>query len=279
MSDPNPSLLLNLGCGNRTHPAWVNIDLLSWRPDVIAADLSRGIPFPDCRFAAVYHSAMLEHLRREDVAPFLRECRRVLRPGGILRIGVPDLETICRLYLQALEAAAADSAAEPDLEWMTIELLDQAVRERSGGGMIDYLARQPLPNERFVLSRIGHEGTELLEQIRTRRADVPVPEERAPTWWRRLRKRIRRRLLERLIGPDGDRALAIGRFRLSGEIHQWMYDRVSLARHLLDAGFVGPRRCAATESGIPDWPTYLLDTLESGAPRKPDLFYMEATKP
>src|SRR5713101_3179889 len=74
---------LNLGCGERFHPAWVNVDL-AYLPGVMRCDLRDGIPFPDRSFSIVYHSHLLEHLPREHAPAFLLECNRVLQPGGIL---------------------------------------------------------------------------------------------------------------------------------------------------------------------------------------------------
>ena len=62
---------------------------------VIRADLSQGIPLPDGRCEVVYHAAVLEHFRQDDALGFLKECHRVLVPGGVIRIGVPDLEQLC----------------------------------------------------------------------------------------------------------------------------------------------------------------------------------------
>lgn len=90
---------------------------------------------------------------------------------------------------------------------------------------------------------------------------------------------IRHRLLVRWLGQDWQRALSIGRFRLAGEVHQWMYDRYSLARLLDAAGFVEPAVRDATTSAIPNWCTYNLDTTPEGVVIKPDLFFMEAVKP
>ena len=56
---------------------------------------------------------------------------------------------------------------------------------------------------------------------------------------------------------NGDReALRIGRFRLSGECHQWMYDRVSLKRLLEEAGFSGIRICSAFDSRIEEFASF-----------------------
>lgn len=117
---------LNLGCGSRYHPAWSNIDSAPHSPAVIQHDLSRGIPLPDAACAVVYHAAMLERLRRADALALLQECCRVLKPGGIIRVGAPDLEKFCRLYLQKLEAAlAGDASAADDYDWVLLELYDQ----------------------------------------------------------------------------------------------------------------------------------------------------------
>ena len=275
---------LNLGCGARYHPDWTNIDIAAQGSEVIEHDLSRGIPLADASCAVVYHSAVLEHLRRSDAAAFLVECHRVLRPGGVLRVAVPDLEAICRLYLSKLAAAAhGDAAAAHDYEWMLLELLDQIVREKSGGGMQDYLGRDPMLNEAFVYDRIGEEGRALVRLLR----GTPVRRGRSPAAVsRKLARRLRalpaaarRRLSRVLLGARDRRALQIGRFRLGGEVHQWMYDRYSLAQLLTEAGFVDPRLQQADTSQIPDWTNYNLDTLPDGRVVKPDLFFMEAVKP
>jgi hypothetical protein len=71
----------------------------------------------------------------------------------------------------------------------------------------------------------------------------------------------------------------IAKFRESGEIHQWMYDRFSLSRLLRQAGFAEDRVCAAGQSGIPNFNSYGLDLTADGAVRKPDSLFMEAAKP
>lgn len=275
---------LNLGCGGRTHPDWVNVDIAPRVPGVVHADLSRGIPYPDERFDAVYHSHLLEHIRRADALPFMQECCRVLKRGGILRVATPDLERLCEVYLARLRAAdgAEDDAAAADHEWMTIEMLDQTVRERTGGSMLDYLRQRPLPNEPFVLDRIGEEGRELLHALRS--SSQPVPQPATPhrqfrPWPRGLRARARRALVRSWYGDDVMRVMEIGRFRLSGEVHHWLYDRVSLARLMVAAGFRNPVVRRATESAIPGWSGFCLDTRPDGHVAKPDSFFMEAERP
>jgi SAM-dependent methyltransferase len=61
-------------------------------------DVSRRFPFPDRRFEAIYSSHLLEHLDRDVAEHCLRECRRVLRTGGVLRLAVPDLDRMIAAY-------------------------------------------------------------------------------------------------------------------------------------------------------------------------------------
>lgn len=244
--------LLNLGCGSTFHPDWVNLDFTPRPPHVLGYDLRHGVPFPDGLFDAVYHSHVLEHMPRRGAPGFLRECLRVLRPGGVLRVAVPDLEGIARAYLGALEDAAQGAPGADDRhEWMVIELVDQLARHARGGEMLEFWRRDPVPARDFILSRVGAEARKGMEAARGSRGGAVGPQR-----------------------PD-----EVGRFRLSGECHLWMYDRHSLARLLRDAGFEDVRVVRAEESAIGDFARYGLDVEPGGGVRKPDSLFMEALKP
>ena len=120
-----PGRRLHLGCGVDVVPGWVNIDkspsvLLSrapslrkalgrvglltpeqargFPPGAVRADVSKRIPAADASAEFAYSSHMIEHLSRWQALAFFRECRRVLRPGGVLRLATPDLEEMIRDY-------------------------------------------------------------------------------------------------------------------------------------------------------------------------------------
>jgi len=83
----NKSLRLNIGCGRRTIPGWVNVDAYG-NPDV-KHDL--GVfpwPFEDDSVDEILASHILEHLT--DWWGAFKECARILKPGGRLEIRVPD---------------------------------------------------------------------------------------------------------------------------------------------------------------------------------------------
>jgi predicted SAM-dependent methyltransferase len=83
---------LNVGCGNVLFDGWCTIDLEP--PADLRHDITRGIPWPDGAVDCIYAEHFLEHLPVEQGVAFLKECRRALRPGGVVRIAVPDLANI-----------------------------------------------------------------------------------------------------------------------------------------------------------------------------------------
>lgn len=125
---------VNLGSGPRAAPGWINLDgswqaRLAGRPclarvvewatgrdaghwsrDVRCHDVRRGLPFADRSVAIVYASHFLEHLTRDEAAFVLREAWRVLQPGGVCRMVVPDLEAAIAAYEIDRRQGRADAA-------------------------------------------------------------------------------------------------------------------------------------------------------------------------
>lgn len=173
-----------------------------------------------------------------------------------------------------------------DYKWIMLELLDQAVRTQNGGEMKIYLSKKNIPNEEFVIGRIGEEGREIISALKNEQSTFAgTADERFIGRLRKLLK-VRARfnaayegLLKVLLGKDVMEALKIGRFRFSGEVHQWMYDSYSLSQLMLVAGFESPIRQSASKSMIPQWDSYNLDTLPCSTVIKPDSLYMETIKP
>lgn len=93
-SDPR----LQLGCELHLLDGWLNTDIIP--PPGRAAKLDATLPFPlpDDHFRLVYSEHMIEHIPLDAGRRMLRECHRVLRPGGRLRVVTPNLESILGLY-------------------------------------------------------------------------------------------------------------------------------------------------------------------------------------
>ncbi len=275
--------MLNLGCGTRLHPDWTNIDFVSGAPGVIAHNLTTGVPAADASADVVYHSHVLEHLSRSGGQQFIAECFRVLKPGGVIRVAIPDLERIAKGYVEALDKARNGEAGwDNNYDWTVLEMYDQTVRNETGGDMARYLRQSALPNEQFILSRNGEEARRMIAMAKVPKTAVVPPTRRRSLirgWGiRQIPSRLHRRLLQAFLG-DKVAALKVGQFRLEGEIHQWMYDEFSLGRLLKQIGFIDVTRRAAAESVIPAWPGYNLDTNPDGSIYKPDSLFMEARKP
>lgn len=93
-------LLVNVGCGPQVCEGFLNIDLFPARPDVLRYDCRRGLPLADSSAAAIKIEHFVEHLEpREELPLVLSDCHRVLEPGGVLRIAVPDAEQYVRAYV------------------------------------------------------------------------------------------------------------------------------------------------------------------------------------
>ncbi len=296
-SDHHESKMLNIGCGQRYHPAWTNLDLESVDPQVIQHDIAKGIPFADGHFNVVYHSHVLEHLTPEDGERMMLECYRVLRPGGVLRVIVPDLEQIARLYLDHHELAwQGHEVAKANYDWMKLELIDQMVRGTSGGKMGQFMTDPNIPNVDFIQSRIGDEikiretSTQHHEkQIRIHDPNHVIVTGRrhnvAHNWLTHLQRRAKKIRIQLassivgwLLGKKLKRAFEEGVFRSQGEVHRWMYDRHSLRQLCEACGFEEVRICSAFESEIENFSSFELDSVD-GVVRKPDSLFIECRKP
>ncbi len=224
--------LLNLGCGHKYHPDWINVNFYKSGKEVIVHDLNKKFPWEDESFDMVYHSHVLEHFPKKQAIFFLQECRRVLKQGGILRIVIPDLEQIVREYLKYLELAKQGNiTAKERYNWIVYELLDQLSRNYSGGGMLEYWRQNPLPAKDYIIERLGSEVKNFLDQLEKESKHSNHPLNQPKSWKIKIQD-----LLLKWIGYTREMA-EIGKFRLSGEVHYWMYDEFSLKELLKEIGF------------------------------------------
>lgn len=88
---------VHLGCGPHVLPGWMNYDL---QPGTggLKCDLRRGVPHRDDSVDFVFSEHFLEHLDESSGLRLLKECHRVLKPGGVLRVTVPSLRVLVERY-------------------------------------------------------------------------------------------------------------------------------------------------------------------------------------
>lgn len=116
------NLRLQLGSGTHDVSGWVSIDMLI-RENILAMRLPGGLRrFPDESVQYIYSSHFLEHIEYPGQAnEFARQCHRILKPGGVIRIVVPGIEKIIRAYATDNdEFFRLQSEMHPD--WCTTKL-------------------------------------------------------------------------------------------------------------------------------------------------------------
>jgi predicted SAM-dependent methyltransferase len=94
-----PALRLHWGCGRHAQPGWINSDRNPWPGVDVPADLTLGLPFAGDTFDYVVSVHALQEIVYDDILPALVDLRRVLRPGGVLRLVLPDLDRGIEAYL------------------------------------------------------------------------------------------------------------------------------------------------------------------------------------
>jgi len=130
-----PMKLLNVGCGgNRPQDEhWTNLDHLKdflkegtperanldKEPRYVEYDLARNLdpgdtmPFPDAEFDGLLCSHVLEHLDCNQAVEVLEDCRRILKPGGLLVVSVPDANYFLSVHDRDRPENAVELFGEP----------------------------------------------------------------------------------------------------------------------------------------------------------------------
>jgi predicted SAM-dependent methyltransferase len=275
-SDSAHLMKLNLGCGSRFNPDWVNVDFVAYSEGVIKCDLLSKLPFGDKSFDVIYSSHVLEHFTPVNAESLLWECHRVMRDGGVLRVVVPDLEILVKAYLKSLSECFDDPQSIAVHDWATIQLIDQLTRDEPGGQMIKFLTSVDLASAEVIAktSKTAREvlktRTESKSQVNNDQRSIKNDQLKspAPGWFHRIRERV-----VNLVRNSGNRE-----FHTTGETHKWMYDRKSLGRLLLRCGFRDFQVCDVTTSYYNDWNDCYLDSDPDGTIYRPDSLYVEAMK-
>jgi predicted SAM-dependent methyltransferase len=92
------SLKLHVGCGKRLIPGFVHVDQVAFAHVDHVQDIRRLANFADNSASLIYACQVIEYFDREEVVGILTDWQRVLAPGGILRLSVPNFAVICKLY-------------------------------------------------------------------------------------------------------------------------------------------------------------------------------------
>ena len=175
---PTGAVALNLGCGLSIAPGWINIDnspnarlarypwirwtlwklgvlsdrhySVGWSDSILTYDLKKKLPYKDSSVDYVYTSHFLEHLELEDSRRLMSEVFRILKPGGIVRVVIPDLALGAREYVNAITANRDDAnAANEFVDWLQLnrtELRDPHLWMYDAGSLGALLTRAGFSN-------------------------------------------------------------------------------------------------------------------------------------
>jgi predicted SAM-dependent methyltransferase len=97
-SSPDGTLNLHLGCGRINAPGFINIDMAPMRHVHLVQDVSNLDRFRAESVDLIYASHVLEHFSHLRTLTILREWKRVLKPGGVLRLAVPNFDALVEIY-------------------------------------------------------------------------------------------------------------------------------------------------------------------------------------
>jgi predicted SAM-dependent methyltransferase len=243
------------------------------QPRVINHALDRPLPLADESFDGIYSFHVIEHLNLAANERFIRDIHRLLKPGATYRASTPDLEFFATEYLKRLNQQK--SSASPQnyarYHWAVCNLIDQCVRDVSGGEMLETIRRGDVIQEH--LKQLDGDSLDSTVEWVSRRAATSATEARRgnpAALLRKVARVIRRRLL-----PS---APAKSYMELTHEKNLWLWDCVSLGRLFSNAGFRNISPADHRTSRIPDWKRYNFDQSAFGDyPLEPSL-YMEGTK-
>ena len=156
---------LNWGCGGHTAPGWINADVKEGGGIDLTCDVLKGLPLEtgSVDYAVSIHA--LPEIHYNDQVPVLAELKRVLRPGGVLRLALPDLLKGVRAY----ERGDRDYFLVPDehAKSMGAKLITQ---------LIWYGYSRTLFTPEFVLELLGRAGFERAVECRYRQTASSFPD-------------------------------------------------------------------------------------------------------
>jgi predicted SAM-dependent methyltransferase len=124
----HPIRKLQIGAHVCVLPGWLNSDLCPLSINSIALDATKTFPLPTGSFDYVFSEHQLEHIAYEQGVAMLGECRRILRPGGKIRLALPSLDRMVELF-QPSRTDLQDKYIRftTNLSWPTVPAVEEPV--------------------------------------------------------------------------------------------------------------------------------------------------------
>ena len=283
---------------------WTNIMYVispRWNVDnIYCVDLSKEkLDFPNNSFDAVNANHVFEHLTPQQGKEFASEIKRVLKPGGIFRISVPDLEDICQKYIHYLQIGLEEPNQKNiyNYQWSVMEIFDQMVRDKSGGLMLEAMKKGEY-NQDYLDMKYKDMFKPIFETIEKqkkkakKKKTTPVKKSLGT----RIITLTPQKLSSALKSRIAKIKISIANYFLKDylkdklvldknhplvmkEAVKWMYDRLSLKILVEKVGFTEFKHHNFKTSDIPNWEKYDFDCSNyAERPLDPSV-YIECRKP
>ena len=163
--EPRGRRRLNWGCGDWAHPGWINSDI---KEDVgvdIVADIRDGLPLESDSFDYAVSIHSLPELPFSEIVPALVELRRVLKPGGVLRLALPDLDRGIEAYHR--KDSSYFKVPDQDAKSVGAKFVTQ---------MVWYGYSRSLFTHEFIEEQLQKAGFTRVDHCSFRRTACPYPE-------------------------------------------------------------------------------------------------------
>ena len=273
---------LNLACGKSyiKQNDWINIDYIPIDNNVVRANLLDELPFEADSIYLVYSSHFLEHIPKSQVVLFLSECFRIIQPGGVIRLVLPDFEKLCSEYLEQLHKGNFEKA-----NFCVTEIVDQCVRQQSGGdlkSLYQHYGSNPHDNEdmiQYIKACNGETLEESPDQDNINQKFLNLAKN-PNLLYKKLTYKLEKFWIHFLVSflPKNFRQQNVS-FANTGERHQWLWDFTQLKHFLELVGFEKVNRYDYKTSQVDNF-SFSLDVDSFGFPRKGwESMYVEAQKP
>jgi predicted SAM-dependent methyltransferase len=259
---------LNIACGAVYVDSreWENVDYISNDSrHVRKMNVLKKLNPSQGQYEAIYCSHFVEHIPLSYILDFLKRCYTLTKPGGILRIVLPDAEFLLREYLRY-----KDSGNRLLADFAFVNFLDQCVRRKSGGRLGEIYFKvangelHDLENYLFFLN-----GSLELEKLDCSRRLTLIQKIKrvlsSSTYLTSSLENYYIRAITRLL-PHGFRVQNIS-FADIGELHHWMYDFDQISTLLKESGFSKVERMSFNTSNRTDGIFHQLD-IHNEKPRK-----------
>jgi predicted SAM-dependent methyltransferase len=268
---------VNLGCGSNyiKNSNWINLDFNS-SDFVQKADLLQRLPLKSESCSVVYSSHFLEHVPYSKVNNLLIETLRILKPGGILRLVLPDFEEMVSTYIALRKKKEHDKA-----DFLIMEIIDQCVRNVNGGELGCFYEKIKNHQDKYkhLVKLINKRTGNHIKKLFKKKGNDSSPknfQQILSSVISRIKKYYIKIVL--LALPSAFLAQNVSLAEI-GERHHWVWDFYSLKKVLEAVGYSGVKKYSANKSLIKNFPFFPLDIDTKSLPRRGiQSMYIEAIK-